>query len=274
MEIAGETLDIKSVDQDLYFLAAEQDHIAPWRSSYTGARLPSGDVRFVLSNSGHIAGIVNPPNPKSKHWVAPTGELPENPDEWLAEATMHPITWWEDWATWIGGAGRQQDRAAADGQRKHPPLGDAPGTYVFGTVQRTLRAGQSAASITAASSRSTIPPSSVSSESQVSSTCPNYSVSKAIITGGAQGIGAAIAHAARQRGYVRQPCSTSTRPARRRPPSRSPRRPDPRLRVRLRRHRPGRSCDERLRRRPRTRWAAWTPTSATPESPGTRCSTS
>ena len=70
MEIAGETLNIKSVDQDLYFLAAEQDHIAPWRSSYTGARLPSGDVRFVLSNSGHIAGIVNPPNPKSKHWVA------------------------------------------------------------------------------------------------------------------------------------------------------------------------------------------------------------
>ena len=67
MEIAGETLNIKSVDQDLYFLAAEQDHIAPWRSSYTGARLPSGDVRFVLSNSGHIAGIVNPPNPKSKH---------------------------------------------------------------------------------------------------------------------------------------------------------------------------------------------------------------
>src|SRR4029077_19385428 len=95
MEIAGETLNIKSVDQDLYFLAAEQDHIAPWRSSYTGARLPSGDVRFVLSNSGHIAGIVNPPNPKSKHFVGDSGELPENPDEWLEKGAIHPITWRE-----------------------------------------------------------------------------------------------------------------------------------------------------------------------------------
>ena len=76
MEIAGETLNIKAVDQDLYFLAAEQDHIAPWRSSYTGAKLPTGEVRFVLSNSGHIAGIVNPPNPKSKHYVAEDIEDP------------------------------------------------------------------------------------------------------------------------------------------------------------------------------------------------------
>ena len=133
MEIAGETLNIKSVDQDLYFLAAEQDHIAPWRSSYTGARLPSGDVRFVLSNSGHIAGIVNPPNPKSKHWVGSTGELPENPDEWLATATMHPITWWEDWATWIEPRAGKMIKPPSLGSKKYPVLGDAPGTYVFGT---------------------------------------------------------------------------------------------------------------------------------------------
>src|SRR5918993_2848159 len=65
MELAGQKLDLGKVDQDLYFLSAEQDHIAPWRSSYAGARLPAGSVRFVLSNSGHIAGIVNPPSPKS-----------------------------------------------------------------------------------------------------------------------------------------------------------------------------------------------------------------
>ena len=64
MELAGQRLDLSEVDQDLYFLAAEQDHIAPWRSSYVGARLPAGKVRFVLSNSGHIAGIVNPPHPE------------------------------------------------------------------------------------------------------------------------------------------------------------------------------------------------------------------
>lgn len=132
MEIAGETLNMKSVDQDLYFLAAEQDHIAPWRSSYKGALIPTGNVRFVLSNSGHIAGIVNPPNPKSKHWAADLDELPENPDEWLAAATMKPITWWEDWATWISErAGKKIDPPAL-GSEKYPPLGDAPGTYVFG----------------------------------------------------------------------------------------------------------------------------------------------
>src|SRR6478752_1253266 len=133
MEIAGETLNIKSVDQDLYFLAAEQDHIAPWRSSYTGARLPSGDVRFVLSNSGHIAGIVNPPNPKSKHWVGATDELPADPDEWLASATMHPITWWEDWATWIEPRAGKKIKPPSLGSKKYPVLGDAPVTYVFGT---------------------------------------------------------------------------------------------------------------------------------------------
>ena len=132
LELAGQRLDLSTVDQDLYFLSAEQDHIAPWRSSYTGARFPAGEVRFVLSNSGHIAGIVNPPNPKSRHWVGATTELPQDPEEWLATAVMHPVTWWEDWANWIG------ERAGATaprrrwGARGHPVLGDAPGTYVFG----------------------------------------------------------------------------------------------------------------------------------------------
>ena len=91
MELAGQQLDLSTVDQDLYFLAAEQDHIAPWRSSYAGARLPAGDVRFVLSNSGHIAGIVNPPNPKSPALRGASSDLPANPDKWLSEATMPPL---------------------------------------------------------------------------------------------------------------------------------------------------------------------------------------
>ncbi|MEO5834194.1 MAG: alpha/beta fold hydrolase, partial [Nakamurella sp.] len=118
MTLAGQLLDISKVDQDLYFLAAEQDHIAPWQSSYAGARLTSSDVRFVLSNSGHIAGIVNPPNPKSKHWVLADGapkELPESAEEWRAEATMVPTTWWLDWANWIG--------TRAGGQVSPPPMG-------------------------------------------------------------------------------------------------------------------------------------------------------
>jgi polyhydroxyalkanoate synthase len=132
MELAGQRLDMSAVDQDLYFLAAEQDHIAPWRSSYKGALLPSGRVRFVLSNSGHIAGIVNPPNPKSLHRVVESDEpLPGDPDTWLAAATTHPVTWWEDWAMWIGDRAGGLREPPRMGSERHPPLTDAPGTYVL-----------------------------------------------------------------------------------------------------------------------------------------------
>ena len=134
MELAGQRLDLETVKQDLYFLSAQQDHIAPWRSAYAGARLPAGHVRFVLSNAGHIAGIVNPPNPKSQHWVGQddtAGGLPADPDAWLRAATLHRSTWWEDWSTWIGT--RAGDRVAPPGlgSRQFPVLGDAPGTYIY-----------------------------------------------------------------------------------------------------------------------------------------------
>lgn len=133
MELAGQSLNVKAIDQDLYFLAAEQDHIAPWQTSYLGALLPAGEVRFVLSNAGHIAGIVNPPNPKSKHWVAPDGPLPATADEWRASATMHPQTWWEDWAEWIGQRAGAMRRPPSIGSARYPALEDAPGTYIFGS---------------------------------------------------------------------------------------------------------------------------------------------
>lgn len=134
MELAGQRLDLEKVDQDLYFLSAEQDHIAPWRSSYAGALLPGGEVRFVLSNSGHIAGIVNPPSPKSIHYVVESDEpLPETPDEWLAAATMHPVTWWEDWAKWIGARAGGMRKPPRMGNRKYRPIADAPGTFVLET---------------------------------------------------------------------------------------------------------------------------------------------
>jgi polyhydroxyalkanoate synthase subunit PhaC len=134
MELAGQQLDLEEVDQDLYFLSAEQDHIAPWRSSYAGALLPGGNVRFVLSNSGHIAGIVNPPSPKSIHRVLDGDQpLPASPDDWLAAATMHPMTWWEDWADWIGERAGGMRKPPRMGNRKYPPIDDAPGSYVLET---------------------------------------------------------------------------------------------------------------------------------------------
>jgi polyhydroxyalkanoate synthase subunit PhaC len=134
MELAGQRLDLEKVDQDLYFLSAEQDHIAPWRSAYAGARLPGGQVRFVLSNSGHIAGIVNPPSPKSIHHVVEGDRpLPADHDQWLAAATTHRMTWWEDWAKWIGARAGGMRKPPRMGNRKYQPIGDAPGTYVLET---------------------------------------------------------------------------------------------------------------------------------------------
>jgi polyhydroxyalkanoate synthase subunit PhaC len=132
MELARQRLDLARVAQDLYFLSAEQDHIAPWRSSYAGARLPSGHVRFVLSNSGHIAGIVNPPSPKSIHRVLEGDQpLPADPADWLAVATTHPMTWWEDWVQWIAARAGAMRKPPRMGSRKYRPITDAPGTYVL-----------------------------------------------------------------------------------------------------------------------------------------------
>jgi polyhydroxyalkanoate synthase subunit PhaC len=130
MELDGVRLDLGTVAEDLYFVAAEQDHIAPWRSVYKGALLPKGDVRFVLSNSGHIAGVVNPPNPKSKHWVLDSGELPGDPDVWRSQATQHQASWWQDWASWINDRSGELRTPPAMGSARHPVLEDAPGTYV------------------------------------------------------------------------------------------------------------------------------------------------
>jgi polyhydroxyalkanoate synthase subunit PhaC len=132
MELAGQQLDLGKVDQDLYFLSAEQDHIAPWRSSYAGARLPAGNARFVLSNAGHIAGIVNPPSPKSLYRVIESDQpLPADPADWLAAAATHARTWWEDWAEWIAARAGEMRKPPRMGNRKYGPITDAPGAYVL-----------------------------------------------------------------------------------------------------------------------------------------------
>ncbi|MGI9657261.1 MAG: PHA/PHB synthase family protein, partial [Gaiellaceae bacterium] len=95
MEIADTKLDLAAADNDVYVLAAEEDHIAPWKSSYAATQLFGGDVRFVLTSSGHIAGIVNPPDSKRRYWT--NDKTPAEPDDWRAGADEHPGTWWADW---------------------------------------------------------------------------------------------------------------------------------------------------------------------------------
>jgi polyhydroxyalkanoate synthase len=110
-------------------LAAVDDHIVPWVSGYKTAQLLGGHNRFVLSTSGHIAGIVNPPSPKAKHWT--NDVLPADPLAWRENATLQSGTWWEDWATWIAKRGGPKVAARQKlGSAEYPPLEAAPGRYV------------------------------------------------------------------------------------------------------------------------------------------------
>ena len=134
--LAGVPIDLGRVDTPAYFISTAEDHIAPWKSTYRGARRLAGPVRFVLGGSGHIAGIVNPPAAgKYGYWVADTAAsgaaLPESAEQWQGASAQHEGSWWKDWQAWIAGL-NGQDRVAAriPGAGGLPALEDAPGSYV------------------------------------------------------------------------------------------------------------------------------------------------
>lgn len=130
-EVGGAPVDPGATDVDAYVLSAVDDHIVPWHSAYKTTQLLGGRHRFVLSGGGHIAGIVNPPRPKSEYWA--NDVTPADPDQWLSGATHHAQTWWEDWSRWIGErAGAKVPAPKKLGSRAHPPQEEAPGTYVHG----------------------------------------------------------------------------------------------------------------------------------------------
>jgi len=128
MELAGQRLDLKDVDQDLYIVAAINDHIVPWTSSYATIKHVSGNARFVLSSGGHIAGIVNPPGPKG--WYLTADDNPDSPQQWRAASARHQGSWWEDWAWWAGERAGEQVDPPSLGSDRYPVLGDGPGDYV------------------------------------------------------------------------------------------------------------------------------------------------
>ena len=131
MTMGGRRLVLDDIQADTYVLAAESDHITPWKSSYATTGLLGSPLRFVLSSAGHIAGIVNPPGPRRKYWT--NDDLPSESEEWRAGAVQHEGSWWQDWATWIEGrAGTRRRPPNRTGSTTHPVLADAPGTYVHG----------------------------------------------------------------------------------------------------------------------------------------------
>jgi polyhydroxyalkanoate synthase len=130
MVIAGNTLDLKKVKVPIYNLGTREDHIAPAKSVFYGSKYFGGAVRFVLSGSGHIAGVINPPEKhKYQYW---TGTKPAGADvdKWRAKATEHAGSWWPDWLTWLKHHNADQVPARAPGGGKLKPIEDAPGRYV------------------------------------------------------------------------------------------------------------------------------------------------
>lgn len=129
----GVPIDIRKVKTPCYFISTIEDHIAPWKSTYMGARLPTGPVRFVVGGSGHIAGIVNPPAAnKYGYWINDVKVLPESPSEYLEGATHHVGSWWTNWHQWLvtQPGGKEMVAARKPGAGTLKAKGDAPGSYV------------------------------------------------------------------------------------------------------------------------------------------------
>ena len=129
IELLGQAIDLRRIKTPSYFVSTREDHIAPWKSTYRATQLLQGPVRFVLAASGHIAGVVNPPDSgKYSHWV--NEALPADPDAWFQGATELAGSWWPDWHRWVTGHGKDQVAARQPGDGGLEPIEPAPGSYV------------------------------------------------------------------------------------------------------------------------------------------------
>jgi polyhydroxyalkanoate synthase len=133
LSIADQAIDLDLIEQPLYAVTAEDDHIAPWKQCYRIRKQINvkAPVRFVLSTSGHILGIVNPPAnpPKRAYWIGEP-ERNEHWEHWFDRAEKKTGTWWDDWTRWLGERTGDLVDAYPAANRKFPALADAPGTYV------------------------------------------------------------------------------------------------------------------------------------------------
>ncbi|HLX29345.1 MAG TPA: class I poly(R)-hydroxyalkanoic acid synthase [Casimicrobiaceae bacterium] len=128
LTLAGVPIDLTKVTTPTYFVSAIEDHIAPWKTTYAGPGLMRGARRFVLSGSGHIAGMINPPAAnKYGYWT--NDALADSADEWFAHANQHDGSWWNDWRAWIEQYLGGEVPARVPGKSKLPVIEAAPGSY-------------------------------------------------------------------------------------------------------------------------------------------------
>jgi polyhydroxyalkanoate synthase len=129
IELAGEPIDVTRIETPAYILSTRDDHIAPWKTCYESTQLFSGRSRFVLGNSGHIAGVINPPTREKYGYRVGTGNPPD-PDDWFSRAKEKPGSWWPDWVRWLRRYSGGRVKARTPGSKEYPPLEPAPGHYV------------------------------------------------------------------------------------------------------------------------------------------------
>lgn len=130
VEIDGIPIDLGNIDVPVYFLTTLADHIVLWQGAYKGTQLVSGDTRFVLAGSGHLAGVINPPDPgKYPHWI--NDNLPASASEWFDGAVKQEGSWWPDWHAWLQSHRKTKVNAPQPGEsEKYPAIEAAPGSYV------------------------------------------------------------------------------------------------------------------------------------------------
>lgn len=137
VELAGEKIDLRRNDLPVYFLSTQQDHIAKWKTTYKGAQVHTGDVTFVLAGSGHIAGVVNPPN-QNKYGYWTNDDLPADADTWFKTSTQHEGSWWTHWLGWSAPKSGELITARLPGDGKLEAIEDAPGSYVQRKVSEVV----------------------------------------------------------------------------------------------------------------------------------------
>jgi poly[(R)-3-hydroxyalkanoate] polymerase subunit PhaC len=126
----GVKVDLSAMDAATYVLASREDHIVPWQTAYKTTELVSGDARFVLGASGHIAGVINPAARNKRNYWA-DGEPEQGPKRWLQAAREMPGSWWPDWSGWLcSRSGKQVPARTRLGSSAFPEIEPAPGRYV------------------------------------------------------------------------------------------------------------------------------------------------
>ncbi len=130
LTMCGVPVDLGRIDVPAYVLATREDHIVPWRTAFASTHLLGGRIEFVLSASGHIAGVINPASKNRRNfWL--NAKLEQDPDRWLAAATSQPGSWWKHWGDWLAAFGGREVPARSQlGNTQHREIEPAPGRYV------------------------------------------------------------------------------------------------------------------------------------------------